>query len=40
MADTPSAVLTMRLTLRNGNGQVGCLLFAGTPTDLRLTMHY
>jgi uncharacterized protein (DUF2141 family) len=35
-ADPPTAVLTMRLTLRNSNGQVGCLLFTsdkGFPKD-------
>lgn len=36
MADPPAAVLTMRLALRNSNGQVGCLLFTsekGFPKD-------
>lgn len=35
-ADASTAVLTMRLSLRNGNGQVGCLLFGsdkGFPKD-------
>ncbi len=35
-AAPPMAVLTMRLALRNSNGQVGCLLFAsdkGFPKD-------
>jgi uncharacterized protein (DUF2141 family) len=35
-ADTPAGVLTVRLGLRNGNGQVGCMLFAsekGFPKD-------
>ncbi len=35
-ADAPTAVLTMRLALRNSNGQVGCLLFTsekGFPKD-------
>ena len=36
MADPPTAVLTMRLALRNSNGQVGCMLFTsdkGFPKD-------
>lgn len=36
VADTPTAVLTMRVALRNGNGQMGCLLFTsekGFPKD-------
>lgn len=35
-AEPPTAVITMRLALRNSNGQVGCVLFAsekGFPKD-------